>query len=248
MHYIFISPHYDDICFSLGGFLHKIRNSSIKKTLINIYTISNYCENESILSEINSFSVREKINYISSLRDSEDSIFAEKYNLNKVNLGFVEAGIRNLVWNLDYIENDIKSLQEVITNLLKKIIIKDKETVIFVPMSIGCHRDHVVSNKVIKNLLNNNLLKNVIFYEDTPYITFGKNRFNFFNENKHFFKKNNNYEQLKIILNEEELKTKSTNIKIYRSQLSVDEFDNFNIKKYVLLNNNNYIESLWKKL
>ena len=247
MHYIFISPHFDDICFSMSGFLHKIRNASIKKTLVNIYTISSYYENEDITNKIANYTKKEKINYISILRNIEDNFFCKKYNLDKINLDFVEASVRNLVWNLSDIENDVEFLRIALANLFKKIISKKEQIVVFAPMSIGYHRDHVVLNKVVKNFTNCDLLKNIILYEDIPYITYGRNRLNFFEENKCFLSKNN-YKQIKLLLNKEELKAKSFNIKIYKSQLSTYEFENFNINKYVLLDNNNYIESLWKKL
>ena len=51
---IFLSPHYDDIAFSLSSFFHK------NDIIINIFTESNYIENKNMNLTMSVSELREK--------------------------------------------------------------------------------------------------------------------------------------------------------------------------------------------
>ncbi len=71
---IFLSPHYDDIAFSLSSFFHK------NDIIINIFTESNYIENKNMNLTMS----------VSELREKEEQDFiSNKWPVEIVlNLGF----------------------------------------------------------------------------------------------------------------------------------------------------------------
>ena len=69
---IFLSPHYDDIAFSLSSFFHK------NDIIINIFTESNYIENKNMNLSMS----------VSELREKEEQDFISKNSLKYIKLGF----------------------------------------------------------------------------------------------------------------------------------------------------------------
>lgn len=69
---IFLSPHYDDIAFSLSSFFHK------NDIIINIFTESNYIENKNMNLSMS----------VSELREKEEQDFISRNSLKYLNLGF----------------------------------------------------------------------------------------------------------------------------------------------------------------
>ena len=75
---IYLSPHYDDIAFSLSSF---IKPNSL---LIDVFTISNYIENQNYNSKNIS---------VSNIRENEEKSFTSFNNLNFIKLNFRDRGM-----------------------------------------------------------------------------------------------------------------------------------------------------------
>ena len=150
---IYISPHFDDVIFSLGSELLKNKN---KKLIITVFTESD----ELILSKLNG----DMYNYGNyKVRKQEDiKVVNEIYNTYYLHLGFKEELFR---------KNDI-NIQE---NIRKKIInIIDKNNVnnIYIPLGVGRHKDHLI----VYESLNDINFENKYFYYEFPYSHITLNR------------------------------------------------------------------------
>src|SRR5207248_8520035 len=80
---VYLSPHHDDICFSLGALTTKIRGG----VLVNIFSISSYTD------EALHLSLDPRL--VSQIRNQEDDGFALKCGLTKHNLDQPDSPLRN---------------------------------------------------------------------------------------------------------------------------------------------------------
>ena len=78
--YILISPHFDDICFSMDGLLQNLKE--YEKTVINIFTNSCYIRRMTMPYSDQT----KRMELISEIRKNEDTIFCNNYNINQINL------------------------------------------------------------------------------------------------------------------------------------------------------------------
>lgn len=170
--HLFISPHRDDVCFSLAGAVQLIGGGH----LINLYTQSKYTAHPSLAllpQPLNSSTV-------TALRDREDLEFAARMNLERHELDFQDADARNLSWNFDGSETDtieaMNQAEHIAAQLLhlfgelgKKH--QDEILTLYCPMAIGGHRDHVATLMAVQKLINMpwGQKHRWFFYEDLPY-------------------------------------------------------------------------------
>jgi LmbE family N-acetylglucosaminyl deacetylase len=206
---IFISPHFDDICFSLSGFLIKNPGGII----VNVFSKTAYMARSYIVSkyfDIFGYSNRE-IEKISYLRNEEDKKFIEIFNLSSINLGFEDSSISNSY------SFEIKLLDCLITIISHF----EKEKIkLFFPMGVGGHSDHVaIYDFILKHLDLLSSLGEINFYFELPYSSKQVDILDRYAIIKKDFKKKILLEN-KIIIEPLLMQKKIELAKIYKSQFS----------------------------
>jgi hypothetical protein len=162
---VFLSPHQDDVCFSLAATVLARRGGQ----LVNIYTQSEYS-----LAPVPVFENKEaRTTYITNIRTEEDRNFADACGLVRHDLLFKEpsfSGIHPL--DVTGIQGDIDCLSGVLVGFLIGLHQTDgiSKPSLFCPLGIGGHRNHLAVLAVIaKALPRLRRLYDVYFYEDLYY-------------------------------------------------------------------------------
>lgn len=165
-HAVFLSPHHDDICFSIACIALK----QATRTLVNIFTRSEYVAKEIALSVERD----ERIAFITKLRSAEDDRFAAIGGLTRYDLQLSEPRLRGFASfdsrNLHVEVTDVEStLQSFFKNQLDAGDGKQK-LALFCPMGIGGHRDHLLTLLAIKAMITYVQDRfDVFLYEDLHY-------------------------------------------------------------------------------
>lgn len=235
---IYLSPHFDDACFSIGGIIQ----ASQKGYLINIYTKSDHVENIFIAQQLKSHHKA-----ISTLRKQEDMAFVNSCKLTAINLNFKEPKLLGInPFDLNNINNDVAFLNKHLIKVVLDIIQSRKSQIyqIFCPIGIGGHRNHVSTTlSILKNINFIREKAKVYFYEDLPYANNpslryqGLRRLLKMSNQKEFF-------NTKIHFTTEQYEEKRNLIKFYKSQhLNSPDINNFFLKN---ITHQTYFESLWE--
>lgn len=187
--FIFISPHLDDAIFSAGGLINRLYKSRKKITIINVFTNpSRPPYTISAKKYLDTCGYKNADDFFSD-RISEDLKVAKKLKARVINLGFIDAlwrrkrakglifRLSKLIPELNYVypifrisiakgfisKHDAEVIRRIEISL-KKYIKTNSKTIIFCPLGIGKHTDHLIVREVVaKNY------SNVIFWEDYPY-------------------------------------------------------------------------------
>lgn len=157
---VLISPHSDDIAYSLGGsmILNFFEKSAI---MITVFTESN-------------FSPRLKLSgskTISRIRHLEDVAFAREVGLELIKLDFPEPPMRGMRQNSDIFGKVAKSdpLFEPVHKKLSDIINSIPNVGLIVsPLGISDHIDHLIVMESCLAICKKNNIR-LAFYEDVPY-------------------------------------------------------------------------------
>lgn len=227
MPHIFISPHFDDICFSLAGFIQTL-NKDDEKIIINIFTKSNYIRR----MKLENLNFNMKINLVSEIRRNEDLNFCKKYKIKQVNLDFFESSLQNeFKQEIETIKN---SLSININNIIKNS--NNKQINIYFPLGVGNHKDHILTFTLGKNLMTEFPKLKFYFYCDLPYSHKYKDFKNKLNELNSFLKENN-LQQVVYKLSFKQIINKLKAILFYESQHIYLSFRKVKILRYFVKNN-----------
>lgn len=164
MHRIYLSPHFDDICFSLGGFVEQSGG-----LLLNLFT---RCEWTAY--PVTPRSGQSLTDHVSALRRSEDIAFATEARLEREDLPLSDARVKgDDSLSLAGIDGVVADLTEHLIPRVFEIWDETNEPrsrELFCPLAIGGHRDHVATLMAIRDALPA-LQKRctVFFYEDLHY-------------------------------------------------------------------------------
>ena len=156
---LLVSPHSDDIAFSIGGtLLKKFFNSPI--LVVTIFTISN----------ISPCIRKNDSEIISQLRHLEDFEFAEKMGLEFHSFSFPEPTMRGLSLLDLYETNNLNSdpMYNEVETALTKFIKSHQCNMLVSPMGLGNHIDHIMLCDICIQIARENKIK-IAFYEDLPY-------------------------------------------------------------------------------
>jgi LmbE family N-acetylglucosaminyl deacetylase len=165
---VFLSPHADDICFSLAGFIVKWRPTGV---LVTVFTQSTFAPG----ARFAAVGRCERQRVVSRQRELEDQRFAAEAGLLRQELAFAERALRGGL-PFGAIDRDtlvavsktmVRALVEVSGGLL---IPAEERPILFAPLAVGDHSDHVtVLHSVLAAypLLAKHF--DVAFYEDLPY-------------------------------------------------------------------------------
>lgn len=156
---ILVSPHSDDIAFSIGGTL--LQNIFTRPILmVTIFTKSNY----SPCININ------ESDTISKVRHLEDVEFADKLEIEFQSFNFSEPPLRGYPSRDIFANNDPASdpIYPEVYDALSKLIQSSQCEQIVSPMGLGNHIDHnIVCNICCRIAKENNI--RLVFYEDLHY-------------------------------------------------------------------------------
>jgi LmbE family N-acetylglucosaminyl deacetylase len=153
--YIYLSPHYDDAAFSLGGWI----GGRPGGLLVNIFTRSEYTASK----------VSSGVDAVSELRAREDKVFAERLQLEAMALGLKEPSLLGRKSrDVSGVEQDAGHLRQALTALLDERVVE--QTVIFCPAGIGGHVNHLATRLVAWEWATaRGAERQLRFYEDLPY-------------------------------------------------------------------------------
>jgi LmbE family N-acetylglucosaminyl deacetylase len=160
--FVFLSPHRDDVCFSLGS-LARITSG----TLINLFTRSQYTP-----TTVNDFSAA-IIDRVSALRHAEDRAFMSMCGLHEIDLHWSEAPLRgydpfdgnDLGPEVSCFAPQLRQTLDALSRPASRL-----KPWLFCPIGIGGHRDHlIVRNALLSDLADLERRFSVAFYEDLPY-------------------------------------------------------------------------------
>jgi LmbE family N-acetylglucosaminyl deacetylase len=202
---ILISPHSDDIAYSLGGALLK-----------------NYFEKPAILATVfarSSFSPRMRLSdteEITRIRCLEDIEFTKKIGIEYESFLLPEAPLRGKTSYEDIFENSdpfSDPIYENVYNSLLKLIKSFPNASVVVPMSLGNNIDHLIVLEACFSICQENDIK-ISYYEDVPYASLLTLKQI---ENKAF--KINPYLKPCIIDITSTLHGKLVNLKLYKTQI-----------------------------
>lgn len=167
---VFISPHSDDVCFSLACFAHQRQAGR----LLNVFSISPYTADPRQ-------AYAENVRSVTRQRLSEDALFAQACGLTLENLEFKDAMARN---QAAFQAQGNAAVPNMIDKRLMGALVgpllgmaNNPKPWLFAPMGIGRHVDHLAV--VIVILRNIKLLaKNyhIAFYEDLFYASHAPER------------------------------------------------------------------------
>lgn len=167
---VFISPHHDDLAFSLGAMVKR----STGGLIINCFTRS-----DAAYTVIEVAPGETRIDRVSAVRKSEDETFANACALDRIDLGCLDPPIMGRQpRDLSGLDEDCHQVRVVLENVLDQALLKgsrDQPVQIFCPAAFGRHVQHRATFIVFLDWLasREDQLRakevKVFFYEDLPY-------------------------------------------------------------------------------
>lgn len=157
---VYLSPHYDDIAFSLGAWV-AARPGGL---LLNLFTRSGYVAG----TPTDHWPDAATIDRVMMLRRKEDTAFSERHQLRRLDLGLEEPPVRKRTpWDLEGLADDIEQVRAPLAELLRSM---SPGARLFCPAGIGGHVNHLAVRAVVIDLLPELVGRvDVLFYEDLPY-------------------------------------------------------------------------------
>lgn len=160
---VVLAPHFDDACFSLGGFLTGVGQGLV----INIFTQGLYTARGFAPKPLNKTQVV-------AIRDREDSIFADRCGLERENLACEEPSLRGRqARDLSGLEDDIAQMSGPLLDVLYRRAREFEAPVrgcLFVPLAVGFHcNHHAVRELILREYGGLSQFYDIFFYEDQSY-------------------------------------------------------------------------------
>lgn len=170
-HDVYLSPHYDDICFSLGS--HVLERG--KGVLLGVFSRSKYLGNSLRIraTGLDGLSPELQIDRVSAIRRAEDFQFAAEVGLRPFYCGLDEAPVRGRhPFAAEFAVEDTRQFSPVLMGWLRTFAsgVSDDRPALYCPLAIGAHLDHlVVRNTVLDHLSELRDIYTLYFYEDLHY-------------------------------------------------------------------------------
>ena len=159
---IVLSPHFDDACFSLGGFLKTLGHG----ILINLFTHGRYVVQPRLArADLTQDAVR----YV---RDKEDRAFASACGLVRRDLECEEPALRRRrPSEMAGLADDVGQIEDRLLALLFALAAESgTPSTLFVPLGIGRHVNHrAATETILRNLARLQPFFEFYFYEELPY-------------------------------------------------------------------------------
>lgn len=152
-----LSPHYDDLAFSLGGFLSKYHDQA-NFVCLNVFTKSSYSPYVSM----------ESISEISTARKKENDLYCERFNIESISLDFFDCSCRGYDDDSELAANPNEDeIFSEVQNELNQTLSQTNYDWLFCPLGVGNHIDHQIVLSIV--LKQYSKLGATFFYEDLPY-------------------------------------------------------------------------------
>ena len=152
MYKLFLSPHLDDIIFSLGNYLKKVSNYQ-NIIIATVFTKENQKKLNKMKGEMYVYG-----NYKKRIEEDKNAMDELK-------------GARVIYFDLEdeiFRSNESKLKMELkISNKIYKLLLNYDITDIYLPLGIGYHNDHILVNNSVYHLNLSNY--NLYYYYDYPY-------------------------------------------------------------------------------
>lgn len=160
---LYLSPHSDDVCFSLGALTQRRRAG----TLLTIYSRSRYQADPPVTSMMSA-------DEVTAMRLAEDAAFAAACGLVTEDMGLDDSEMRGRPpFALDDAEQVSTRLQPLLLEQIFRLADRHKMAErpwLFCPSAIGGHVDHVAIMAVVAGNIDRLLeTYRVCFYEDLYY-------------------------------------------------------------------------------
>jgi hypothetical protein len=160
---LYLSPHYDDITFSLGALALTLGRGRI----VNLFTRDAYAPRHGIRWATDGPTVARAV----ALRAAEDARFAAACGLVRADLGLDSAALRGRgSRDLAGVPDDRRQLAGPLGALLARTTAAAPPGALFVPAGIGGHSNHVATMAYIADARHALAGRwRLFFYEDLPY-------------------------------------------------------------------------------
>ncbi len=156
---ILVSPHSDDIAYSLGGtLLQDYFNRPV--LMVTVFTRSNF----TLCVKLSNSEL------ISKMRHLEDVQFTNKNEIRFLGFPFPEAPLRGMSRReiFSNIKPESFTIFSDVYRALSELIKSYPCDLIVSPMGLGNHIDHVMVSNICNKIAQENN-KRIVFYEDLPY-------------------------------------------------------------------------------
>jgi LmbE family N-acetylglucosaminyl deacetylase len=174
---LFISPHFDDACFSAGGLLSKM--TSKKVVILTVFSRSSHApqrfwikpfSHASSVLNIDSFRQR-VINYVSKERQKEDLQFCNRLNAVQNVLPFKDSEVRG--YKDSFLTDrivDKDPVYDAVCQTIEKSVFSGAYDSILCPLAVGNHIDHLIVLEAFLQIVKGHRSNlSIFFYEDLPY-------------------------------------------------------------------------------
>ena len=163
--HVYLSPHNDDVCFSIAHIASRFRGD-----LVNLFTRSCYV---AVNIELPS-DEEERIELISQLRRQEDQLFTEAAGLVRHDLGLSEPALIGYdPFDLTDVKSEAGALSERLIPFLSSMLPGEgnpSAASLYCPIGIGGHRNHLSTLLAVRNACDDLSRRCTVFlYEDLPY-------------------------------------------------------------------------------
>jgi hypothetical protein len=163
--YVYLSPHHDDVCFSIGHLAGRFGGD-----LVNLFTLSRYVAvNMDLPTDDDS-----RVEVVSRLRRQEDQRFVQAARLVRHDLGLREPPlVGHGPFDLTNIDVEVAALSASLVPYLLTMLPGEGDpgaVSLYCPMGIGGHRNHISTLLAVRGAYD--LLRRrctVFLYEDLHY-------------------------------------------------------------------------------
>ena len=157
-----LSPHCDDIAYSLAGRLLRGREAGPKRLAVAVFT-------RSMFAPYASPGLKDRD--ISALRRQEDELFCAELGLARFDLQFDEAPLRGYSTTEALFTTSALARTDRVLNALTREFIRLaaqwSPVRVYVPLGIGGHVDHLLTKQAAIAAFSSST--QLLFYEDLPY-------------------------------------------------------------------------------
>lgn len=161
--YILMSPHPDDISFSMGGMILK-NNKEIEFIICDVFNEKKYNVINMTGDEAGSIIMKEETEAV------------KKMHINNVVLNYKDAYARKKCKLSDVFGKKVsgeqiaqEAIYEEVNQSIGRIIGRIRPDAVFAPLGCGWHKDHLIVKQAVEECYKNGHNFNLYFYEDMPY-------------------------------------------------------------------------------
>lgn len=178
MFFLFISPHLDDAVLSCGGLISKLASSSHEVHVVTVFCGDPRTQKFSDIAREFHYDCNLSGSDIIQVRRNEDVQASKELGFNITHLSFLDCIYRKPNGKFIYNEHervfsniiyDDASFLNKINSSLSLFDLK-KYDLVFIPLGVGKHVDHVITRQIMENIaFPKDLSSKLRFYEDSPY-------------------------------------------------------------------------------